>query len=79
MQSLITLLRLQTKYSNGLNMMNTQQIQAILQNNIMTKGLFQRLFPTDHLPSSCDDMYVTSTDERDKPGEHWVAVYMIYA
>lgn len=56
-------------------MMNTQQIQAILQNDYMTKGLFQGVFPMDELPSSCDGMYVINTDDHDEPGEHWVAVY----
>ena len=55
--------------------MNTQQIQSILQNDLMTKGLFQAVFPTYQLPSSYDGMYMINTDKHDEPGAHWVVVY----
>ena len=55
--------------------MNTQQIRAILHNDYMTKDLFQGVFAIDQLPATCHGMYVVNTDEQDKPGEHWLAVY----
>jgi len=55
--------------------MNTQQIDAILRNDFMTKHEFQGVFPVDKLPLICDGMYVINTDEHDEPGEHWIAVY----
>ena len=55
--------------------MNTQQIDAILSSDYMTKNLFRGVFAIDQLPTICDGMYVINTDEQDKPGEHWLAVY----
>ena len=56
-------------------MMNTQQINAILCNDAMTKHMFQGVFSIDQLPLTCDGMVVVNTDEHDQPGEHWIAVY----
>ena len=55
--------------------MNTQQISAILSSDFMTKNLFHGVFAVDQLSSVCDGMYVINSDEQDKPGEHWLAVY----
>ena len=55
--------------------MNTSQINAILSHDVMTKDVFQGVYPVNRLPKSCEGMYVINTDEHDQPGEHWVAVY----
>ena len=55
--------------------MNTQQINAILRNDYMTRRLFKGVYPIDMLPQSCEGMYVINTDEHYRPGEHWIAVY----
>ena len=55
--------------------MDTQQISAILSSDFMTKNLFHGVFAVDQLPSVCNGMYVINSDEQDKPGEHWLAVY----
>ena len=55
--------------------MNTQQISTILSSDVMTKKLVHGVFPVDQLPSVCNGMYVINTDEQDKPGDHWLAVY----
>ena len=41
----------------------------------MTKDLFQGILAIDQLPTTCHDMYIMYTDEQDKPGEHWLALY----
>ena len=55
--------------------MNTQQINAILFNDAMTKHMFQGVCSIDQLPLTCNGMVVVNTDEQDQPGEHQIAVY----
>ena len=55
--------------------MNTKQIATILKCDYVTKDIFQGVYAIDQLPSWQPGAYVVNTDEQDKPGEHWVAVY----
>ena len=55
--------------------MDTHQIRAILEHDYMTKDVFRGVYAIDQLPSYQPGMYVINTDERDEPGEHWLAVY----
>ena len=55
--------------------MNTKQISAILKCDSMTKDSFRGVYAIDQLPSWEPGAYVVNTDEQDKPGEHWVAVF----
>ena len=56
--------------------MNENQIRAILQCDYMTKDRYGGVYSIDELPIwQRGRVYVINTDEQDKPGEHWVAVY----
>ena len=50
--------------------MNTQQINAILFNDAMTKHMFQGVCSIDQLSLTCNGMVVVNSDEQDQPGEH---------
>ena len=56
--------------------MNEKQIRTILQSDYVTKDCFEDVYSIDELPTwKPGRAYVINTDEKDKPGEHWVAVY----
>ena len=58
--------------------MNAQEITRALQNCHVTKSSFVGVFSADTVPTSFDRLpaaCVVNTDPKDKPGEHWVALY----
>ncbi len=59
--------------------MNTSQIQRILRCHPRTSGIFLGVFASDQLPSYSINppcALVCNTDPSDKPGEHWIAIYI---
>ena len=58
--------------------MNTQHISSILSNVPGCSGIFKAVLPRDHFIQqqiAYPSLYVCNTDNSDKPGSHWVAVY----
>ena len=55
--------------------MNTKQINAILECDMMTKDLYHGEFPMDQLPALQRGAYIINTDDHDEPGQHWLAIY----
>ena len=58
--------------------MNTDQINKILRQNVLTAETFLGCAPSDKIPIT--DLYpyavVVNTDDSSRPGEHWVALYV---
>ena len=56
--------------------MNTQQIEQILKKDSQTKKIFKKVCALDQLKTpSYPSAYVINSDPKNRPGEHWVAVY----
>lgn len=57
--------------------MNSAQIHYILSNDELTRYQFKGVYARDHFneKTSKPGLYVINTDDSDKPGEHWVAIY----
>ena len=57
--------------------MNTRQIEAILKSDLMTRDLYRGTFSMDEVPrlKMRPGCFIINTDDRDEPGEHWLAVY----
>ena len=50
----------------------------ILRRDKVTRGVFQGVYPSDHLPASVShypSLFITTVDTSDKPGSHWMASY----
>jgi hypothetical protein len=59
--------------------MNSLQIMNILKNDPFTKTVFTNVLPLDRLPHETRKKrrgYILNTDPSDKPGLHWVAMYL---
>ncbi len=58
--------------------MNGDQIERILRNDAKCRPLFLGVFPKDLLPQvdQTPILIVCNTDPHDKPGEHWIAIYV---
>ena len=58
--------------------MNSRQIEKILRSKI--KGNFLGVFPIDRLPRTLPPrrplLLVCNTDRHDRPGEHWIVLYV---
>ena len=58
--------------------MNGIEIEAILKSNKRTSKIFKGVFPSDEIPKqkiTYPSAFIVNTDEKNKPGEHWVAFY----
>lgn len=53
--------------------MNSLEIERILSANCV---LFRGVFSCDTLPDRVRGLIVCNTDPHDKPGEHWIAMYI---
>ena len=58
--------------------MNTTQLQRVLEEDPRTRSIFQGVFPRNHIPPHPHPPvgYVLNTDPCDRPGEHWVVVFL---
>ena len=57
--------------------MYRNQIKAILSLDPPSREIFRGIFAIDELPNrSSHGAYVVNYDESDKPGSHWVAIYV---
>ena len=59
--------------------MNTLQILNILKSDSYTKSVFTDVIPSDRLPSQIQKRpkgFIVNVDPSDKPGTHWIAVYL---
>ena len=59
--------------------MNTIQITRALKQDPMTSKTFYGVFPSDKLPQTIEKYpcgIVANTDPSDKPGEHWIAMFI---
>lgn len=60
--------------------MNTKELTAILSNNPCTGKFFRGVVACDELPGNklrdFPASYVVNTHPRNKPGEHWLALYV---
>ena len=60
--------------------MNTLEIDAILRDDRRTAKVFKGVYASDELPArtSIDSLFVCNTDPSDRPGTHWIVVYVEY-
>ena len=58
--------------------MNELQIKRILESDARTRGSFRGVFSRNELPirAPTTSLYVCNTDPYNKPGEHWVTIYI---
>ena len=59
--------------------MDTREISEILKRDRFTKHYFRGVFACDQLPKQCiprPSALIINTDPADKPGQHWVAIYI---
>ena len=57
--------------------MYKSQIKAILSLDVESRALFKGVYAIDELPNRASHgAYVVNYDEHDKPGSHWVAIYV---
>ena len=58
--------------------MNGARIESILRKDAKCRRMFLGVFPSDRLPNRFDSpaLMVCNTDPHDKPGEHWIAIYV---
>lgn len=59
--------------------MNTLEIWNALSTNVHTKKYFKGVFPLDRIPKFIKNkpaLLVVNTDKSNKPGSHWVAIYL---
>ena len=60
--------------------MNTRELAAVLSGNPHTEKDFKGVLACDELPDdklhSFPALYIVNTHPRNKPGEHWLALYM---
>ena len=54
--------------------MNNLEIDFILRKNC--RQLFRGVYSSDTLPKNVRGLIVCNTDPHDRPGEHWVAMYV---
>jgi hypothetical protein len=55
--------------------MNTLDIERVINDDKTCRGLFQGVFSIDTLPLD-PRLLVCNTDPSNKPGKHWVAIYV---
>lgn len=62
------------------DVMNTHKLIGLCKNDPELKLLFAGVFPADQLPKSSiyPAAYIVNTDPRNKPGTHWIAIYIDY-
>ena len=53
--------------------MNATQIERVLSS---CKPLFRGVYSCDNLPRDGRGLMVVNTDPSDRPGEHWIAIYI---
>src|SRR6218665_635945 len=58
--------------------MNGARIESILRKDAKCRRVFLGVFPSDRLPNRFDSpaLMVCNTDPHDKPGEHWIVIYV---
>ena len=59
--------------------MNNHQIEALLRGHQRTRRVFKGVFAANTVPVSRVDeaaCYVVNLDESDKPGSHWIGIYV---
>lgn len=58
--------------------MNSKQIYSALRSHPVTTKQFIGIYPSDQLPDTVPwpCALVVNTDPHDKPGQHWVAIYV---
>ena len=58
--------------------MNMLEIDAILRDDKRTAKVFKGVYASDELPArmSTDSLFVCNTDPSDRPGTHWIVVYV---
>lgn len=58
--------------------LNNIQLGKILSSDKCTRKHFIGIFPRDKLPKRVEypSCFVFNTDPQDRPGEHWIAVYL---
>jgi hypothetical protein len=55
--------------------MNTLDIERVIYDDKTCRGLFQGVLSIDTLPPD-PHLFVCNTDRSNKPGKHWVAIYV---
>jgi hypothetical protein len=57
--------------------MNTLDIYKLIRSDKISSSNFLGVFARDELPTPTNYpcCFILNTDERDKPGEHWLAIY----
>ena len=55
--------------------MNTTEIDRFVRGDDACRGIFQGVFSADTLPEK-PRLLVGNTDPSDKPGNHWIAVFV---
>ena len=60
--------------------MNSSRLESLLQKDAKCKAMILGVFACDRLPKTFDKskpaLLVCNTDPHDKPGEHWVVLYI---
>ena len=58
--------------------MNTLEIDSILRDDRRTVKVFKGVYASDELPTraSTDSLFVCNTDPSDRPGTHWIVIYI---
>ena len=58
--------------------MNTLEIDSILRDDRRTAKAFKGVYASDELPTraSTDALFVCNTDPSDRPGTHWIVIYI---
>ena len=60
--------------------MNGSRIEKILQKDAKCRAMFLGVFASDRLPKTFDKskpaLLVCNTDPHDKPGQHWIVLYI---
>lgn len=58
--------------------LNNIQLEKILKKDKCTRQKFIGIFPRDKLPKRVEfpSCFIFNTDPHDRPGEHWIAVYI---
>jgi hypothetical protein len=55
--------------------MNTREIERFINRDRVCRTSFQGVFSRDTLPSK-PRLLICNTDPSDKPGQHWIAIYV---
>ncbi len=58
--------------------MNSREIESLLLSDKFAAGYFIGVFAADQLPGKVfPGAYIVNTDESNKPGQHWVAFFLV--